>query len=131
MQVILHVGAHKTATTTIQNNLDANRDILLENKIVAITAPRLDKSDFNSVPHLFRYKKPTGLSRIFFRRRVKRAAFWNFVKSNYQGRYPNKVVVSEEAFLRPPFDTNSARLVCRGCRYKESISRCHNADIIV
>ena len=132
-KIIIHLGAHKTATTTIQDHLDANYNCLLEQGILALTTSRLGKDD-DEIRSIFcrklrKNKIGIFISRLFphspgkiinkyFLLRARKTRFWDLVKEKYGSSCPRKIILSEEnllaeVFKKDTFDLypNTSRLV--------------------
>ena len=109
-KIIIHLGAHKTATTTIQSHLDANYNSLLEQGILALTPPYPGKDDdrvraiFGRNKPLKKHRNRTGIFSIFnhkyFQIRARRAAYFReLVKEKCGSSWPRKIIVSEENLI--------------------------------
>ncbi len=121
MQTILHIGQPKTGTTALQTTLHANQESLAR---IGAFYPRLPYSSSNHQalgPAVFRreHVAPYTLERMDFDPAVARRMSeeqWDVVEAEIGRRRPDRLLLSSEAFFRPLFDDEAARLTERLAR---------------
>ena len=102
---VLHLGAHRTGSTRLQSILDANREVLARNGIVALTPPRPGKRISPTVRDVVRMlpRKPKHLPRYILRRAGARALFSMLIADSVPSHGLRRLIVSEENLMYPAF----------------------------
>ena len=106
LAIVLHLGAHRTASTRLQTVLDANLGATAEEGLIALTPPRRGKRTVPTIREIVKALPPerAGHFNRFLKTRLARASFLRLVADNSPGTALRKVIVSEENLLGPPFD---------------------------
>ena len=111
-EVILHLGAHRTGSTRLQAILDANRDILAEEGIVALTPPRPGNRISPTIRDVV--GALPGLRQSSFKRsrklRKARAMFLDLAAQGLRDTATRRVIVSEENLLGLAFESTGEGL---------------------
>ena len=102
---VLHLGAHRTGSTRLQSILDANREVLARNGIVALTPPRPGKRISPTVRDVVRMlpRKPKHLPRYILKRAGARALFSMLIADSVPSHGLRRLIVSEENLMYPAF----------------------------
>ncbi len=107
-EIVLHLGAHRTATTRLQHILDTNFGVLANANIIALTPPRNGKRNtptirlvLNALPTKNKIRFQT-LKQI----RKARAILCFLIEGHSSGLTvpPRKIIVSDENLLGESFD---------------------------
>lgn len=106
-QLVLHVGAHRTGSTSLQWRLDALSDALRRNGIVALTPPREGKRGSPTLRDATKVRISTnGLWRKPRQRAALRAArvlLADRISSEVGSTRVRRLILSDEVMLGPPF----------------------------
>ncbi len=103
--VYLHIGRHKTGTTTIQSILSSNYDILLENGVLY---PKTGREDYQKINHHGLFGDTTKIKKkdISIDIEIVRKLRLEILSSNCE-----TVIISSEVFSRPLINFDSIRLL--------------------
>jgi hypothetical protein len=108
METILHLGAHRTASTRIQADLDDNAALLAEAGILVLTPPRPGKREgatvrdvVRGVEAAMRIRNP--ISRHLQIGRLRSALEGQITRGAKPGVPLNRLIVSDEMLLGPAF----------------------------
>ena len=110
-EVILHIGAHRTGTTTLQAALDDASTELANLGIVALTPPRAEKRGQVSIRKLAnlagRARRPLGRALIWYHRYQAKTLIENILQAQSTDLSKiRRLVISEEKILGSVFRKN-------------------------
>lgn len=105
-ELVLHLGAHRTASTRIQADLDANAELLRAQGIVALTPPRPGKRDTETLRDILRACGPAaqqGWPRRLLARRALRQRLDRLIAEAAGDATPRRIILSDEMALDVAF----------------------------
>lgn len=114
--IILHLGAHRTASTRLQADLDDNRDLLLSRGILALTPPRPGKRGDERLRNLIRAAAPAlaqGWPRRTLARHRLRGELAALLAGAAGALTPTRLILSDEMLLDVAFAPDGTGLYPR------------------
>ena len=127
IEITLHLGAHRTATTALQILLDGMQATLSEDGVAILTPPRPGKRENKSVRDVLRSSRSAAASGVRFiarrgQRRAVRKDLDALLLDAVGGRTPVRAVISEEMLLGPAFGRKGRGLYPMAERYLGSFA---------
>lgn len=111
LEFILHIGAHRTATTSIQEALDQNLNKLLKKNVICLTPPGIGRRKGKTIRSLLRGFEKSHLVGEFLYKlyyvRSLRKKFHNLISDTAKFKVVKEIIISEENLLGPAFDAKS------------------------
>lgn len=124
-RIILHVGAHRTGTTSLQTALDEASEVLARSGVIVLTPPRPGKRDVSSIRDAIRRAPKPRHSR----RRLKTWLATQLARRDYRlvtqahdkalRQREQQIILSDEMILGPAFDSKGRAF------YPEAAPRLH------
>jgi hypothetical protein len=109
--LILHIGAHRTGTTTLQASLDAAQDVLSARGIAVLTPPRPDKRNQKTIRKLVNLagsvRRPMGKLLIWFKRKQAQTIMLDLLNTaTLRDIVFEDIILSDEKILGSIFGRN-------------------------